>query len=161
MLATFCYRSFLLRRSLRYTIDKPVIRSRQVSYDSDVSAAVCRDIRDSVFVPPSIFSLSSPPPLSVFPFLPPPPPSLVRTYLLLSRGASVHPRRLPVFLRATHTLTNEPKPCTRWLIYTVILLSRSSFLYFSLILRASESIGRNKARLVSIETSFLKYAPRE
>lgn len=96
---------------------------------------------------------------SVFPFLSPlSSSSLAYTY---SSSNTEHPSSFVfpcVFLRATHTLTNEEPKYTRWLIYTVLLFEErfhiSFILKMSKVTKASEnveSIQGSRAKLVSLD----------
>jgi hypothetical protein len=111
MLATFCNLCNLLFFSSTF-FAAPLISSL-FSLSKCRDSPVCSD-RESVFafvdLFPFFFSSHFPP--SLFFFFSS--TAVARTHLLLSRGASVHPRRSPVFLRTTHTLTKSRSP-----MYTV------------------------------------------
>lgn len=96
---------------------------------------------------------------SVFPFLSPLSSSLLAYTYSSSLAQCIHPpSSFRVFLRATHTLTNEEPECTWWLIYTVILCYLRNGPIFLFIFYASEnveSIQRSKvvSKLVSLRAN--------
>lgn len=92
-------------------ISSPFFRSKCCTISMHPCAAI-----ESPSLPSSIISLSSSSsPASLFFLLFHRHRSHARIFFFHAGRPSVHrPRRLPVFLRATHTPTNEePKPCTR------------------------------------------------
>lgn len=131
-LTTFCYRVLFVCDALYDTVDKLVVfLVAQMSHDS--GAPVCSD-GESPSLPPPIFSLSSSPPPPAFrlPFSSSSSSSstaIARTHVSSSFTRDVRPSSSSSRFLA-RTLTNEPERCTRWLICTVILLSRGISIFF-------------------------------
>lgn len=137
-----CSRHFAIVRILFFsdvlcnTVDKLAVFSQQVSHDSD--APVCSD-RESVFASvdlfPFFFSSRFPPTLFFLLFHRHRPHACIFFFHAVRRPSSSSSRFL-----TSNAHTEEPKPCTWWLIYTVILCYLGAFPYSRIQVKVSDEI---------------------